>query len=111
MNFYSAQDNAKQKTKYLVLLYILVLLLLTVVSTLVLIHLLPLFTGQPLANGFSLAIFNEQNLPTLLGVGGFVIGGALISSYVKSRHLAKGGSVVAAGLGGVKLSPNSDDLN
>lgn len=111
MNFYAAQDNAKKKTKYLVLIYLVVLVVLTFLSTLVLILLLPMFTGKSLGPEFWQTLFTEKNLPTLLGVGAFVIGGALISSYVKSRHLSKGGSVIAASLGGNKIQPNTSDLN
>lgn len=111
MNFYSAQDNAKKKTKYLVLLYILVLMVLTVLSTLVLMLLLPIFTGDRIVLDWNYLLFSPQSLPTLLGVGAFVVGGALISSFVKSRHLSKGGAVIAGALGGIKLSPNSNNLN
>ncbi|WEJ62079.1 M48 family metallopeptidase [Thiomicrorhabdus lithotrophica] len=111
MNFYAAQDNAKKKTKYLVLLYVLILIVLTFLSTLVLMLVLPVVTGQSLATNFWQTLFTEQNLPTLLWVGAFVVGGALISSFVKSRHLAKGGAVIAAALGGSKLSPNSSNMN
>ena len=111
MNFYAAQDSAKKKTKYLVLLYVLILIVLTFLSTLVLILLLPMVTGQNLSTNFWQTLFTEQNLPTLLWVGAFVVGGALISSFVKSRHLAKGGAVIAAALGGSKLSPNSPNIN
>ncbi|MEA1989118.1 MAG: M48 family metallopeptidase [Pseudomonadota bacterium] len=111
MNFYAAQDNAKKKTKYLVLLYVLILIVLTFLSTLVLMLLLPMVTGQNLSTNFWQTLFTEQNLPTLLWVGAFVVGGALISSFVKSRHLAKGGAVIAEALGGSKLSPNSSNIN
>lgn len=111
MNFYVAQDSAKKKTKYLVLLYVLILIVLTFLSTLVLILLLPVVTGQNLSTNSWQTLFTERNLPTLLWVGAFVVGGALISSFVKSRHLAKGGAVIAAALGGSKLSPNSSNIN
>ena len=111
MNFYAAQDSAKKKTKYLILIYLLVLVVLTLLSTLVLLLLVPVIIGQPLPSPFFESILSPDNLPTLAGVGAFIIGGALISSYVKSRHLAKGGGVIAAALGGVKISPNSRDLN
>jgi len=111
VNFYAAQDSAKKKTRYLVLLYIAVLLVLTFLSTLVLMVLTPFVTGKQLPNEFWLDIFSPQSLPTFLGVGAFVIGGALISSYVKSRQLAKGGGVIAASLGGVKLQTNTNNLN
>ena len=112
MNFYSAQENARKKTKYLVLLYILVLLVLTFLSTLVLMFVVPMFTGDPIMlNHFGGSIFDQRNLPTLFWVGTFVMGGALISSLIKARALSKGGSVIAASLGGVKLSPNSKELN
>jgi len=111
MNFYAAQDNAKKKSKYLVFLYVLILIVLTFLSTLVLVLLLPLVMGQNLSTNSWQTLFTEQNLPTLLWVGAFVVGGALISSFVKGRHLSKGGAVVAAALGGSKLSPNSSNIN
>jgi len=112
MNFYSAQEHAKKKTKYLVLLYILVLIVLTFLSTLVLMFIVPMFTGQTInLNHFWDSLYNERNLPTFLWVGAFILGGALISSIMKARHLSNGGAVIAASLGGVRLSPNSHVLN
>jgi len=111
MNFFAAQDRAKKKTKYLVLIYLLVLLVLTVLSSLVLMLFVPIALGQPLPSPFWQSIFSQEQLPLFAGVGAFVIGGALISSYIKSRHLSKGGGVIAASLGGVKISPNTSDLN
>lgn len=118
MNFYAAQDNAKKKTKYLVLLYVLILFVLTFLSTLVLALFMPLFSGQSLtitgdlmSLRFWQSVFSTENLPMLFGVGAFIVGGALISSLVKARHLSKGGAVIASALGGIKLSPNSRDIN
>ncbi|GAB6070788.1 M48 family metallopeptidase [Thiomicrorhabdus hydrogeniphila] len=112
MNFYSAQENAKKKTKYLVLLYILVLIALTFLSTVVLMFIVPMFTGQTIhLNHFWDSIYNERNLPTFLWVGAFILSGALISSIMKARHLSNGGAVIAASLGGVRLSSNSHVLN
>ncbi len=114
MNFYIAQDKARRKTKWLVLFYLLALLLLTFVSTIVLMLLMPLFGFQSLPDfsiGFWSSLFSQRHLNTFLGVGAFIIGGALISSYIESRHLAKGGGVVAAGLGGVKISANTSNFN
>ncbi len=114
MNFYIAQDNARQKTKWLVVGYLFMLLLLTFVSTLVLMLLMPLFGNQSLPSfsaGFWSSLFSANHLNTFLGVGAFIMGGAFISSYIESRHLAKGGGVVAAGLGGVKISANTTNLN
>ena len=114
MNFYLAQDQARKKTKWLVVLYLLALLVLTFVSTVVLMLVLPLFGAQPLPNfstGFLSSLFSVQNVTPFLGVGAFILGGAFISSYIESRHLAKGGRVVAAGLGGVKISANTAQLN
>ncbi len=111
MNFYLAQDDAKKKTKYLILVYILVLFLLTALSTLVLVVLWPIVMGQHLPSDFWQTLVSEKNLPTFLGVGAFIVGGALLSSFIKSRHLSKGGSAVAAALGGVKISPNTQNIN
>ena len=111
MNFYAIQDSAKKKTKYLILVYLLILLALTLFSSLVLLYLVPIAIGQPIPNFNLQSIFSEQHLPMFVGVGLFIVGGAFISSYVKSRHLAKGGAVIAASLGGVKISPNSTDLS
>lgn len=114
MNFYLAQDKARQKTKWLVLFYLVSLLALTVVSTIVLMLLMPLFGAQGLpdfSTGFWSSLFSVKHLHTFLGVGAFIISGAFISSYIESRHLAKGGGVVAAGLGGVKISANTSNFN
>jgi len=114
VNFYIAQDKARQKTKWLVLFYLFALLVLTFVSTIVLMLLMPLFGAQGLPDfsiGFWSALLSVKYSQTFLGVGAFIIGGAFISSYIESRHLAKGGGVVAAGLGGVKISANTSNFN
>lgn len=111
MNFYQAQDNAKKKTRYLIFIYVLVLAGLTFISSLLLLLLVPISLGRPIPNPFFQELFSPEHLPTFLAVGAFIVGGALISSYVKSRHLAKGGGVVAASLGGSLITPNSLNLS
>lgn len=114
MNFYIAQDKARQKTKWLVLFYLFSLLFLTFVSTIVLMLLMPLFGVEGLPDvsaDFWSSLFSEKHSNTFLGVGAFILGGAFISSYIESRHLAKGGSVVAARLGGVKISASTTHFN
>lgn len=111
MDFFQAQDSAKKITHYLILVYVLVLFALTVLSSLVLVFLLPITIGQPIPEFSAQTLLSDQYLPVFFGVGAFIIGGALISSYFKSRHLSKGGAVVAASLGAIKICSNTRDLN
>lgn len=115
MDFYSAQDSAKRKTKYLILFYLLMLAILTLLASSILTLVFP-FAGFQSESWLMPElswryVFNHQHLQMLLWVGAFVFGGALISSFIKSRQLAKGGAAVAASIGAVKLLPNSRDLN
>lgn len=111
MNFFEAQHAAKKTTRFLIVIYLFVLLLLTLLSTVVLMYFVPILIGQSVPELKLSAIFSSQHLPMFFGVGAFVLGGALISSYIKSRHLAKGGAVIAASLGGVKITPNTRDIS
>ncbi|MDG6778541.1 M48 family metallopeptidase [Thiomicrorhabdus sp. zzn3] len=107
MNFYISQDRARKATRWLVLSYLVALAALACVSSWVLLILLRVIG---LAHGPTSEAFyrlTPEDLWLFVGVTVFVVGGALISSYLKARELSKGGRVVASALGGRKLQPNS----
>lgn len=110
MNFYLSQDRARKTTRWLVLSYLIALAALAFVSSWVLLILLRVIG---LAHGTTAGDFytlTPEDVWLFSGVAVFVVGGALISSYLKARELSKGGQVVALALGGRKLQPNSDNF-
>lgn len=111
MDFFAAQENAKKKTRYLVVVYILVLMLLTLISCLLVLIAPRILMGGSMPTPIEDYILSPELRPVFLLVGGVIVGGALISSIIKSRHLSQGGGVIAASLGGVVISPSTSQLN
>ncbi|MBO1923699.1 M48 family metallopeptidase [Thiomicrorhabdus sp. 6S3-12] len=111
MDFFGAQDQARSRTRWLVFWYVMILLFISVLSSLVLMLLIPLFTGahairldsQYLAG----SVYTLDNWPILLGMSGFIFFGAALSSYLKGRELSKGGEAVAVQLGARLVPQNS----
>ncbi|MDG6773972.1 M48 family metallopeptidase [Thiomicrorhabdus sp. ZW0627] len=111
MNFYASQDRARKSTRWLVIVYLLSLTALTVISSWVLLILLRTLGFQSFPRGVEFYTLTENDIWLFAGVAGFILFGALISSYVKGRELSKGGRMVALSLGGRKIQPNTSDFN
>lgn len=111
MNFYKAQDIAKRKTRYLILLFSVVLFLLIVFSSVVLIFIFAFSTSQASFSSVLSSLFSDEYRPIFYAASVFIIGGALLSSFSKNKQLSKGGSVIAASMGGIKLAFNTKSLN
>lgn len=110
MDFYASQDRARRSTLWLVVFYLLSLTLLIVASSwvlLVLLRLLGIYDLPPAGEFYALT---DRDGWVFAGVAGFILLGALISSYVKARELSRGGSVVALSLGARRIEPNTDDF-
>ncbi|WP_127470215.1 M48 family metallopeptidase [Thiomicrorhabdus aquaedulcis] len=115
MNFYAAQAQARKKTKWWVLLYVIVLLVISGLSILVVWALVVVlgaghWVEVPRFNAHRDTWSNLMVLashPVVWAVTGVVVGGALLSSWLKSRTLAKGGAPLAMMLGGVPINPST----
>ena len=111
MNFYASQDRARNSTRWLVLLTLLALVLITFVSSWVLLISLRILGLQSLPYHTSFYSLSSHDWPLFAGVATFIIGGAVISAYLKARELSKGGQAIATSLGGQKIQTNTPDAN
>lgn len=111
MNFFLSQERARRTSRRLVATYLLALFALVVVSSWVLVILLRVLgvhAFPPQQAPFY--YLSSQDWTVFAVVALFVIGGALISSYLRGRALSKGGYTVALSLGGRKIQPNTSDF-
>ena len=95
MDFFEAQEQARRKTKWLVLWFIL-----AVIGVVAAVDVLIFFV---LGGGESMSIL----LPASIGTAGVI----LAASGFKSMQLSSGGAVVAKDLGGRLIMPGSTDLD
>ncbi len=93
MDFFEAQDQARKKTKWLVLWFFL-----AVLAVVVAVNVLVFFVLG-------------QNVGILIPVSILTAGVILAASGFKSMQLSKGGSVVAKDLGGRLVMPGSTDFD
>lgn len=107
MNFFEEQEAARKLTRWLVFWYLMILLVMSVLSSLVLMLLLPVFTHGQIILSLDTSVYALQNWPYFAGISGFIFGGAFISSWLKSRELAKGGIAVAEALNAKLLQSNT----
>lgn len=111
MNFFQAQDNARQNTTRLVILFGLAVISLIVMTNLLVMAVLTYFNSRGVNHGvISSQQFFDQfdwNLFIMVGVGVVVV--VVVGSLYKLMQLAGGGKVVAESLGGRLLSQNTTD--
>ena len=105
-NFFTQQDLARRNTRILVLLFSLAVLLLLALTNLLALISFGLLDPNLLSQGFT-----WQQLPwPLVGTVSLVVIVAVgIAVLVKWQQLQAGGKVVAESLGGVRVSPDSND--
>jgi len=99
MDFFGAQERAKRKTGWLVLLFALAVVAIIAAVYLAVTLVLSIGEGQPLWRG---DVFSAVAGGTLLLVG--------ITSLFRSVQLKSGGAAVAQMLGGTRVLPATDDL-
>lgn len=108
MNFFEAQDRARRRTLWLVLLFSLAVIGLILLTNLLVLLVLSFqqsgFLSSSTDPGHSTLQW-DHFIPVALLVGGLVAGGSLF----KILQLASGGRVVAEALGGHVIPQNSSD--
>lgn len=115
MDFFSDQEQARKLTRRLVFWYLVILFMISVLSSLILMLLIPIFHSASLNHYASFTdylltrVYIVDNWPFFIGVGSFVFIGAILSSWMKSRELAKGGAAVAEKLGATLVQPNTSN--
>lgn len=102
MDFFAAQEQAHRNTRWLIFWYVLILSTVSVIASMILMLLLPMFiTGHVVLDSNYLLgeVYTWRNWHIFAGVSAFVLSGALINSWLKSRQLSKGGAVIAEQVG------------
>ena len=105
-NFFSQQDLARRNTRILVLLFSLAVLLLLLLTNIIALISLGFVDPQQLSGPW-----HWQTLPwdLVVAVSAVVLSAVGIAVLVKWLQLRAGGKVVAESLGGIRLSPDSQD--
>ncbi|MBI1422306.1 MAG: M48 family metalloprotease [Gammaproteobacteria bacterium] len=108
MDFFQAQDNARQNTTRLVILFALAVLTLVVLTNLLVMAVLAVFSrhGAPMTSETFFATF-DWKLFAMVGVGVTIV--VIVGSLYKLLQLASGGKVVAESLGGRLVGLNTTD--
>lgn len=110
MDFFSNQDAARRNTKYLVMLYVLAVCMLIGLANLLIAFCLWMFDSNTLADGTTTfaAFFSWSTLGKVsLGVTAVVA----LAILFKWLSISSGGKAVAESLDGVRISPNSDNID
>ncbi|MCL4790895.1 MAG: M48 family metallopeptidase [Gammaproteobacteria bacterium] len=107
MNFWARQAEARQRSRWLVAIFIAAVLAIVLAVNFIVLSLLALFdAGQPaVADAVWLARHPQAALVTTLGVLG-IIG---IANLYKTMSLSAGGGVVARSLGGLRVQADTTD--
>lgn len=105
-NFFSQQDLARRNTRILVLLFSLAVLLLLLLTNIIALISLGFVDPQQLSGPW-----HWQALPwdLVVAVSAVVLSAVGIAVLIKWLQLRAGGKVVAESLGGIRLSPDSQD--
>ncbi|RTZ74213.1 MAG: hypothetical protein DSZ00_04930 [Gammaproteobacteria bacterium] len=106
MDFFSAQDDARRRTRWLIFLFILAILALVVVTNLF-IMLFAEYSTDYYVQGHTPTTFWEQfNWQRFAGIGFGVTSVILMGSFIRTLSLRGGGKTVAEMLGGRLVSGN-----
>ncbi len=97
MNFFEQQDEARRNTKWLLLLFVAAVILLIGITNIVI---ATFFVFGP-------GIAYGQN--TFYWITAVVVGSISIAILARWMELSRGGVVVAEGLGGIPIQPNTDN--
>lgn len=120
MNFYAEQDDARKKTKYLVLLFVSAVLILTAITSVFVMMGFWVLKGQPGGNGITVDVLmaeirnpNSQYFiwANVAKVGLWVAGTILCVIVFKWISLSGGGKKIAESLGGMRINPNTDNAD
>lgn len=110
MDFFRNQDAARRNTKYLVMLYVLAVCMLIGLANLLIAFCLWMFDSNNIAHDTTTfaAFFSWRMLGKVsLGVTAVVA----LAILFKWLTISSGGKAVAESLGGVRISPDSDNLD
>ncbi len=109
MDFFAAQDDARRKTRWLIVLFVLAILSLVVLTNLF-IMLFAEYSTDYYVQGHTPATFWEQfNWERFLWIGAGVTAVILAGSFIRTLSLRGGGRVVAEMMGGRLVSGNPRD--
>ena len=100
MDFFEAQEQARSRSRTLVLLYVAAIV--GIIAAVYIAATVPaaMYTGQPVRFRPDVLLWSVLGVGLIVGVG----------SLTKTSQLRQGGSVVAAMLGGRRVRPDTTDL-
>ncbi|MFZ2406070.1 MAG: M48 family metallopeptidase [Methylobacter sp.] len=109
MNFFQSQDDARRKTRSLILMFILAVIAIVAAVNLVITGLIINLGGE--SGGSTIPDLNWiiNNLPLVAGISLATIGFISLSSLYKIASLSSGGGNVARSLGGTLITAESKD--
>ncbi|MEH6449027.1 MAG: M48 family metallopeptidase [Oleispira sp.] len=117
MDFFGHQDQARKRTKQLIVLFVLALFSLILLTNLMVAGLLwgypdifPNLAAEKIKDPSLLDIFHYISWQTWLTISAVICSFVGIAYIYKAIKLSSGGSSIAASLGGRLVQPNSDDF-
>jgi Zn-dependent protease with chaperone function len=117
MDFFGHQDQARKRTKQLIVLFVLALFSLILLTNLMVAGLLwgypdifPNLAAEKIKDPTLLDIFHYISWQTWLTISAVICSFVGIAYIYKAIKLSSGGSSIAASLGGRLVQPNSDDF-
>ncbi len=106
MDFFTAQDDARRKTRWLVILFILAILSLVLLTNLLLMLFMGFSSEQHLASGETPSLLEQFSWQRFAGIGLGVTSVVGMGSFVRTLSLRGGGKTVAEMMGGRLVSGN-----
>lgn len=106
MDFFREQDIARRNTRLLTILFIAAVLVLIGITNVLLVGLILVESGEAGAANLTTDLVSWQQFFAVGGVITLVIGAVVLVNWI---NLARGGSQIAAALGGRLVQPGSDD--
>ena len=106
MDFFREQDIARRNTRLLTILFIVAVLVLIAITNVLFVGLILVESGEAGAASLTTDLVSWQQFFAVGGVITLVIGAVVLVNWI---NFARGGSQIAAALGGRLVHPGSDD--
>ena len=106
MDFFREQDVARRNTRLLTILFVVAVLVLIGITNVLFVGLILVESGEAGTANLTTDLVSWQQFFAVGGVITLVIGAVVLVNWI---NLARGGSQIAAALGGRLVQPGSDD--
>jgi Zn-dependent protease with chaperone function len=109
MNFFQSQDEARRKTRYLILMFMLAVIAIVIAANLVITALIINLGDEAVGVTFPDINWIMNNLPLIASISLATIGFISLCSLYKIASLSSGGGKVARSLGGTLITAEIND--